>query len=347
MIPLLLLIGIGVAAIYASKGSPREVSYLPQPAARPSPLVVLNQYAAAGMMPPPQVVMCAIAEATTLGRDDIAHEIQRVYVEPVAQHAAVMHARDANVASVTSAPPGAQGQAPVMSAPPPQPLPQVRPPQQAQASASMPGQVPGFAGALTNDDQIQAMLNANPQAFMAMAMQQPHVIDVPMDVPMGDVDAAPDAELLERGAVDADADISPIDGVSHDQWEGFCNKLARESENYQSSRHVGRYRQRRERLVSIGIDPNIVVGSPEAQQAAFDADMADAYGHIIGGELDRHLGRQIFLPSGEPAVITLSGILGVVQYAGLENGASWLMNRDDRKRYRHTTEAFVKTNGLF
>lgn len=142
---------------------------------------------------------------------------------------------------------------------------------------------------------------------------------------------------------------SPLGGVSDEAWRQFVMRLERESPQFNSSRHVGQYRQRRERLAELGIDPRAIHGSAAAQRAALDADLADAHRHAAeGGVLADHLGRPITVPGREGSEpITLSGLLGVIQCAGLEGAVSWLETPSDRKRYPHTTQAFLNTNGVF
>ena len=126
-------------------------------------------------------------------------------------------------------------------------------------------------------------------------------------------------------------------------------RLERESPSYSSQRHVGQYRQRRERLAELGINPSAIANSAQAQRTALDADLADAHRHGVASEMfAQHVGRPITLPGREGAMpITLSGVLGVIQCAGLEGAAGWLERSNDRKRYPHTTQAFLHTNGVF
>jgi hypothetical protein len=153
-------------------------------------------------------------------------------------------------------------------------------------------------------------------------------------------EAADQAQALAPG--------SPINCVADAAWREFVSRLSREASTFASSRHVGQYRQRRERLAELGIDPAAIQGSPAAQRAALDSDLAEAYGHAAAGGLLGYLGRPIALPGDEgPMEITLSGMLGVIQCAGLDGAAGWLERPNDRKRYPHTTHAFRRTNGIF
>lgn len=142
---------------------------------------------------------------------------------------------------------------------------------------------------------------------------------------------------------------SPLIGVSDDAWREFVVRLGRESPLFSSSRHIGQYRQRRERLTELGIDPSDLVGSAQAQRAALDADLVDAQHHAAdGGLLAEHVGRPVAIPGRDaPEVITLSGALGVIQCAGLDGAVGWLERPSDRRRYPHTTAAFLHTNGVF
>lgn len=142
---------------------------------------------------------------------------------------------------------------------------------------------------------------------------------------------------------------SPIANVSDDAWRQFVMRLERETPSYQSARHVGQYRQRRERLAELGIDSSRILGSAQAQRAALDVDLVDAHRHAAdGGLLGGHLGRRVAIPGhDESEMITLSGVLGVIQCAGLDGAAGWLESQRDRKKFPHTTRAFLRTNGVF
>lgn len=138
-------------------------------------------------------------------------------------------------------------------------------------------------------------------------------------------------------------------GVDPGRWDDLCGKLAREAPSFESSRHVGQYRQRRDRLAELGIDPTAVIGDAAAQRAALEADLSDAIDHLrASGMLEEHVGRSIAIPGEEEQrAITLSGLLGVVQAAGLDNAVEWLSSPRDRKKYPHTTAAFQRANGVF
>ena len=99
----------------------------------------------------------------------------------------------------------------------------------------------------------------------------------------------------------------------------------------------------------VGVDPSAILGSARAQRAALDVDLVDAHHHATeGGLLAEYLGRTIALPGSDADVhVTLSGVLGVIQCAGLDGAAGWLARPSDRRRYPHTTAAFARTNGAF
>lgn len=150
-------------------------------------------------------------------------------------------------------------------------------------------------------------------------------------------------------AVEASAAVSPIAEIPGTAWEALARCLAREPPAFRSARHVGQFRQRRERLQELGIDPAVLQGNPQAQRQALDMDLADAHQHAAAsGLLEDHLGREIGLPGQDgPVVITLSGVLGVIQCAGLEGAVGWLEQASDRKRFPHTTQVFLRSNGIF
>ena len=338
LLPLLL---IGAIVIAAASRSPRGVPTSHQLAAAPGPpgpISVLGEFLRVGQVPPPPVILCAIAEAEAIGRDDLASDIVRAFVEPVVHQHAMMVARPAHP-YYTRAP------MPAPSYERGSPAPYERGSCALPASPRSAAPISPPARRPATDEEIRAMLNADPERFVAMAargvidVEPPPAIAPPVVVPI----AQP------PGEVSAPAPGSPLAGVPDDAWRGFVALLEREAPTFSSSRHVGQYRQRRERLAELGIDPCVILGSPHAQRAALDADLVDAHRHAEAGDLlAEHLGRPIVVPGREGSTpITLSGLLGVIQCAGLEGAVGWLENASDRKRFPHTTQAFLRANGVF
>ena len=75
---LLPLLAIGLAVAFAGNRGRACARGAP-----PGPLHVLNECMRTGREPPPQVILCAIAEAEQLGRPDVAYGIVRTFIEPV------------------------------------------------------------------------------------------------------------------------------------------------------------------------------------------------------------------------------------------------------------------------
>ena len=223
----------------------------------------------------------------------------------------------------------------------------------------------------TTEDEISALLNTDPRRFMELVSRggtfpvpqaapvPPPPAPAPPPAPVAQPTGRPSetvAQMQEAAGLHEAADQtramapgSPIPGVPDFAWQNFVARLARESPQFASSRHVGQYRQRRERLVELGIDPNAIAGSAQAQRVALDTDLANAHHHATVGDIfAKHLGRPIILPGREDTeTVTLSGVLGVIQCAGLDGAVGWLERSNDRKRYPHTTQTFMHTNGVF
>jgi hypothetical protein len=399
--------------------SPLPPGVSPLPPGVPGPISVLGEIIKVGRTPPPTVVLCAIAEAQAIGRDDLASDIVMAFVAPVVAqrqrmrsrtpHAAPGYARgscavarspreaaDATVYPVHPAraclvvpPPDSvlrRHDATPPAGPPsvtPSPVQQTSAASQAPAPAPAPTAAPPPAsptpqGPLTTvtDNDILALLDSDPARFMDLVSKAggtmptkvtvgsvvPPSMEAPMTAPpvvpaqaMGlspeTVARMQEAAGLAQAAARtrAMAPGSPIPGIADSAWQDFVIRLERESPQFASSKHVGKYRQRRERLAELGINPAVIQNSSEAQRQALDADLADAHRHGVASELfAQHLGRPIALPNIEGQVtITLSGVLGVIQYAGLDGAAGWLEHPNDRKRFPHTTQAFLHTNGVF
>lgn len=361
----------------------------PIPPGIPGPISVLGEIIKVGKTPPPTVVLCAIAEAQAIGRNDLASDIVLAFIVPVVQQHQHMRSRGSRdvyrrgSCAITQSPRHAADTMPrppgscLVVPPPPSVL---RTDTQPSAASSPPGSAPGTSPVPTSmDDEISALLHADPARFMDLVSRSggafPQVMHVAPIAPPSPPAAMPStppppaqtaqptglasetvaqmqaaAGLSEAAArTRAIAPGSPIPGVADSAWRDFAARLERESPQFESSRHVGQYRQRRERLAEIGIAPAAILGSPPAQRAALDADLVDAHRHgLAGGVFAEHLGRPITVPGRDSAeMITLSGVLGVIQCAGLEGAVGWLERPTDRKRYPHTTQAFLNTNGVF
>ena len=381
-LPLLVVGAIAMAVARKSrKPAPpsRQLSApagLPGAPGVPGPISVLGEILRVGQTPPPTVLLCAIAEAQSIGRNDLASDIVQVFIAPVVYHHQRTRGRgsrsmnyERGSCEITRSPRYTAEAA--YTAPPRSPFaaPAARPPEDAASMASPEASSLMQQASSSMDDEINALLHADPARFMEMVSRSgtfhapqapltaplqaaPSASPAPIHQPMGlppDVLAQMQETASSPQTTNTPAPGSPIPGVPDPAWQAFVSRLARESPQFSSSRHVGQYRQRRERLAELGINPSAIADSPQAQRTALDVDLADAYRHGSAGDLfAEHLGRPISLPGREGAeTITLSGVLGVIQCAGLEGAVGWLERSNDRKRYPHTTQAFTNTNGAF
>lgn len=309
----------------------------PAPASSvPSPLRVLAQLLATGVDPPPQVILCAIAEAELLGRLDVAREIVEALIVPVVESAR----RGQQIPA--QSPPG-YGDPPLDW----QPDGSQGAPQDPRApEAYPPGRYYGFP--------TQAQPGSAPPGWGDQG--GPPGLD-PASAPQ--VPSAPDPTVPaprvrdHRGTITVSGRSCPIEGVRGEDWEAFAARVARELPTFASRRHVGAFRQSVDRLAELGIDPAQVAHSPDEQVRAFCADMDDAYRHARdSGMVAEFRGATVDVPTPEggtsiPIEVTLSGVLGVIQAAGLEGAAGWLTDPSDRRKFANTTRAFVRTNGVF
>ena len=341
LIPLFVVVG---AVFVAASGRSERGARRPQgvlPSGPPGPISVLGEFVRFGQSPPPMVILCAIAEAEAIGRADLAHDIIQAFVVPVVQ---AWSPAPPAWHYTTQLPMPVPAQLPrtvqLQRLPAPVATPLLQQP--ALVSLPPPNPVPSIT---SSDAEIQALLDADPRRFVAAVARPvppPEVIQAPMEVSQAPM------EVSQRPVVPAMAAAgSPLVGVSDAAWIAFVARIEREDPSFVSSRHVGRYRQRRERLAELGLDERLLE-TAEGQRAALDADLADAHRRATDGELLFHLGRPVALPGqDEAAALTLSGLLGVIQCAGLEGAAGWLERPGDRRKYPHTSNAFQRTNGLF
>lgn len=147
---------------------------------------------------------------------------------------------------------------------------------------------------------------------------------------------------------------SPIDGVSNEEWESFIDKLKTQTADYSTDKHIGAYHHHKERLQQLGIDPASLTDE-ESQYHAMAKDIA-AYRSTQRALIDDFGGELIDLPGNSSSsnadgsnthCVTMSGILGVMKAAGPKNARAWFKNPADRASHPHTTETFLRTNGLF
>lgn len=320
----------GFAAFPAHPTTPA----LPEGSGIPSPLRVLAQMLTAGMTPPPQVILCAIAEAELLGRLDVAREIVEALIAPVVADAI------------------RRGQAPPQSLPSqnygdPMPPWAPLPPDQQVPATYPPGRYYGIPP--------QAQPNGPPPGWPTPGDQVAPSGSNPVQAPLTPATAPSSRPAVRdhRGTITVSGRSCPIEGVRGEDWEAFAAKVARELPTFASRRHVGAFRQSVGRLAELGIDPAMVASSPDEQVRAFCADMDDAYRHARdSGMVAEFRGAVVDVPTPEggtsiPIEVTLSGVLGVIQAAGLEGAASWLADPSDRRKFANTTRAFVRTNGVF
>lgn len=383
LIPIILpLLTLGTVRYLARSGdASRSMASAPSAADELSPLVVLDAFLCMGEQPPPPVVAAAIGHAESLGYRDLADELVRVFVLPAvlqAEDEALPHERPRSGAMpMTAAPTWNPAVAPPASWPS-HGMTRAAAAAAAHshshaaaaaapAHASSASAAPRGASTAATSTVTTSASSARVPPPAAVATPPPGAYSTVVPADMIDAEAlevleelastggrAAKVELLAGPAateLEGPAASSPIDGVGADAWAAFVGRVAREPLTFSAPHHVGQFRVRRERLRELGIDPATVIGSPEAQLAALGADMRDAYQHACAsGLVDDYLGTTLQVTAGEdaqPAEVTLSGVLGVIQAAGLEGAVQWLEQPADRTRFINTTQAFLRCNGVF
>jgi hypothetical protein len=305
-----------------------------------------------GRRPSPDLISRALAEAQLAGEVDLVEAIVDTYIRPVVEAAEAQAAWQTQ--APTPIPPGygayptTYEAGPVSTTPPPPPSSSYPP----SGYPSYPGyattpESPGASAdplgvsldAGTSDDDILRMIARLSTPTQASTTDQ------------GSPDPGMTGMPTGQGTVTVSGRSSPIEGVGTSEWGKFCDRVARELPTYTTAHHVGQFRQRRDRLAELGIDPETVVASPEAQRVAFDLDMSHAYQRAQAAGLLSWAGHAVEVPSsdGPPQVapVTVSGVLGVVQAAGVDGAIGWFRNPEDRRRFGGTTAVFNRTNGVF
>lgn len=357
LLPLLALGALAFATRHRAPSAPTPAS---TPAltsgGTPSPLVVLDGYLRQGQTPPPPVILCALAQAETSGNLELANDIVRTFIAPVVYQAELAAARDATPYPMTPmapnmAPPMQSNPAPTMPVSPGVQMPLDTSPTMAPPMPPMNG-APKDPRSWTNDEAvIAAALDAmaNPGAGTRIIPADgfaPPAQPTPQAPPMVAVSGAAEA-MLEHAHAQHVPMTSPIPGLPPAQWQAFASRIAREAPTFDGPRHVGAFRARKDRLVELGIDPRYLAGDPDLQLHALGSEMADAFHHAKrSGMLREHVKRPLEI-HGAMHSISVSGVMAVIQAAGLEGAADWLDSPEDRERFPHTTAAFVRANGVF
>ncbi len=143
---------------------------------------------------------------------------------------------------------------------------------------------------------------------------------------------------------DSEAIASPIDAATVEEWDEFIGKLRTESPEYRTDKHVGAFHHNRERLAQLNIDAE-KLADEESQRKALAEDIVQY--RISERKLIDDFGGDAVQLKGETHAVTMSGILGVLKAAGPKHARSWFKNPAEREQFPHTTETFLRTNGLF
>ncbi len=133
-------------------------------------------------------------------------------------------------------------------------------------------------------------------------------------------------------------------GVSLGEWEAFTDALKTHPPEHRDTRHIGAYHQNTERLSQLGINGE-TLSTLDNQSSALTRDMSD---YIIKEKtLLRDACGDVVNIQGTPHGVTMSGVLGLLKSAGPKNARSWLRSEAERSAFPHTTETFLRTNGIF
>jgi hypothetical protein len=174
--------------------------------------------------------------------------------------------------------------------------------------------------------------------FSPEDMETSEETDEGEETPVGGSSEAP----AGSAASEPQSASSPLDGVGDDDWQSFIEALSVEKEDFGNDRHVGRFYHSRERLKQLGIDD---VSNADLQYKALVADVSDS--RKQARRLIQDYCGDVVSVKGSEAVITESGILGLIKSAGIKGANDWIKNPSDRDKFPRTTETFLSTNGVF
>jgi hypothetical protein len=318
-----------------------------------SAVVTLIEFGRRGQQPPPQLILAALREAERAGAQPLVRAIVEKWIRPVVEAAAVAPPPPPPQAWAYGTMPPPMAAPTSYACPPPYPsqppYPQPAPPSSPggypppSPPASGPYAPPDAGGPPPGDPPGAPPSPGSMSDADILRMVDPSL--PPATTP------APSPDASSAGTITVSGRSSPIEGVGTPEWSRFCDRMSRELPTYTSPHHVGQFRQHRLRLMELGIDPETVVAYPDYQRHAFDADMAQTYARAHAAGLLGFVGHPVEVPTpdGPPQVaqVTTSGVLGVVQAAGVEGAASWLQSPEDRRKFAGTTGVFCRANGVF
>lgn len=155
--------------------------------------------------------------------------------------------------------------------------------------------------------------------------------DAPASVPVDSVPPAPEPRSYS----------SPIEGVEDDDWSMFANSMRIHPPEFETDRHIGIFHQRKDRLKQLQLSPS---KDEEEQYRAFVRDCLDHLNHkkLLGEHVTT-----VIKVRGEDHVVTASGFLGLMKAAGPKNAVHWIQNPEEREKFPHTTEIFLRCNNCF
>lgn len=95
-----------------------------------------------------------------------------------------------------------------------------------------------------------------------------------------------------------------------------------------------------------GVPEGISEGQWQRWLQSAHADMS-AFIPKVKARFSNYLGKNIFVPGAGMLPVTLSGVLGVINRAGMRGAVQWFGSQEDKQKHPNTTKAFIDTTGIF
>lgn len=171
---------------------------------------------------------------------------------------------------------------------------------------------------------------------------------------------------------------SPFPGVSDDAWAYFVERMAvGDTKTISPQFKLGRFGYSMRRLCDLGLCCNprqtkyqgrtvwvaewmpglsqsVFLSSPDLQYQTFLQDMTDGAAYLLASYYAPAGGADVIgAPGHDGKPVTLSGLLAVAKLASPTGLAQWLIDAVDedgvheRKKFPATTDAYLRTNGIF
>lgn len=133
--------------------------------------------------------------------------------------------------------------------------------------------------------------------------------------------------------------------IAPEVWGGFLDRFKTQKPDFCGDNQLGAFEHNRRRLRAMRLSEKALRGNETMQRQALSDDLQSLY-QGCQESFASHLGKCIPINNQEHE-LTTSGLIGLLKAAGPQGALNWIKHPEDRQRFPHTTEIFLRTNGAF